>query len=163
MIFFNLILFLQKMIRTASCLARKSCRGFARRFSYRHRLIEINRQLNRFISTSIFQRFNHTAACAEKCIVENPDDRFKCWKCGVENCAARSSFQFCEKLGCGAIQPLAEKMDFFDVMNIEHDFDINEKDLKVNYHKNQVKVHPDSYGQKSEVIFYQLILIIILD
>lgn len=72
----------------------------------------------------------------------------KCWQCSFPH----KSDLFCTK--CKALQKLPEDLDYFDILGIEKNFDISKHELQKKYRKLQSLLHPDRYGQKSNVMSF---------
>ncbi|CAK9262817.1 unnamed protein product [Sphagnum jensenii] len=70
----------------------------------------------------------------------------KCWSCDSKDDA--SPFFVCT--ACGAIQPLDEGLDFFQLLSIERSFEVDEKELEKQYKRLQKFLHPDLSSLKSQ-------------
>ena len=70
-----------------------------------------------------------------------------CWKCKKEIDPKRDQY-FC---GCGLIQPPVEERNYFGVVNMEEDFNIDTKKMTQTFKWLQTQLHPDKFAQKSEV------------
>jgi hypothetical protein len=69
----------------------------------------------------------------------------KCWKCNYPH---KSDF-FCSK--CKALQKLPTDLNYFDIIGIKKDYEITTVDIQTKYRQLQSLLHPDKFGQKSEV------------
>ncbi|XP_011494334.1 PREDICTED: iron-sulfur cluster co-chaperone protein HscB, mitochondrial [Ceratosolen solmsi marchali] len=69
----------------------------------------------------------------------------KCWKCNYPH---KSNF-FCSK--CNALQKLPKDLNYFDIIGVSKDFDVPVTDIQKKYRQLQSLLHPDKFGQKSEV------------
>jgi len=69
----------------------------------------------------------------------------RCWKCKAVN---KIEAVFCEK--CHSVQILDPEIDYFSVLGIKKEFDIDLKSLKVKFLKLQQSVHPDNFSTKSD-------------
>ena len=55
---------------------------------------------------------------------------------------------FCSS--CNAFQPLVREIDFFEVMGIPIDFEINAEDLEESYRRLSLELHPDFFEAAPE-------------
>ena len=72
----------------------------------------------------------------------------KCWQCDYP----QKSELFCSK--CKAVQKLPGDLNYFDIIGVPKDFDVNLNDVQIKYRQLQNLLHPDRFGQKSDVIKY---------
>ncbi|ELT96361.1 hypothetical protein CAPTEDRAFT_162651 [Capitella teleta] len=70
----------------------------------------------------------------------------ECWKCGTDLDPVGQQY-FCD---CGVVQPPKLCRDFFCMMGMKVDFDVNVPDLKKQFTTLQRNLHPDKFTQKSE-------------
>ena len=70
----------------------------------------------------------------------------KCWQC---NHPFKSEL-FCSK--CKALQKLPKDLNYFDIIGVKKDFDIIIEDIHKKYRHLQTLLHPDKFGQKTDVI-----------
>ena len=69
----------------------------------------------------------------------------KCWNCKFPY----KSELFCSK--CKSLQEMPEELTFFDIIGVKKDFDIDKDDLQRKYRQMQNRLHPDKFGNRSEV------------
>lgn len=77
---------------------------------------------------------------------QSSDTPPKCWQCNFPH----KSDLFCSK--CKALQKLPQDLDYFDIIGIEKSFNVSKQELQKKYRQLQVLLHPDKYGQKSDVM-----------
>lgn len=70
-----------------------------------------------------------------------------CWKCGVT--VDLKKVLFCNR--CDVVQKPKHNLDYFEILGVEKQFDINSKKLTQNFRLLQMQLHPDRFSQKSEV------------
>lgn len=66
-------------------------------------------------------------------------ERVSCWQCG----AARASETFCP--ACGAIQPLPEQADYFQILGVPRRLIVDADTLQRRYYELHRRMHPDLY------------------
>jgi len=69
-----------------------------------------------------------------------------CWKCGKMLNGGKELF-FCE---CGVIQPPSREGNYFEIMDVDTDFEVDTKKLHNKYRHLQSFLHPDKFSQKSD-------------
>jgi len=70
---------------------------------------------------------------------------FNCWNCGHTS----SSYHiFCAN--CNKIQDFDDTFNYFDVLGIPHDFEVDISNLTKKFRSLQAILHPDKFSQKSE-------------
>lgn len=69
----------------------------------------------------------------------------KCWQCDFP----QKSDLFCSK--CKALQKPPKDLNYFDIIGVKQDFDISVEDIQKKYRKLQIHLHPDKFGQKTQV------------
>mmetsp|Transcript_12657 Transcript_12657/g.18646 ORF Transcript_12657/g.18646 Transcript_12657/m.18646 type:complete len:261 (-) Transcript_12657:60-842(-) len=67
-----------------------------------------------------------------------------CWSCGERH---KCKGFFC---GCGAIQPLRDATNYFEILKCPVHFDLDMKFLESNFWALQKKLHPDLFSHKSQ-------------
>lgn len=70
----------------------------------------------------------------------------KCWQCNFPY----KSELFCQK--CKTLQEPPESLDYFDILGIKKDYNVEDKDMQRKYRALQNLLHPDRFGNKTEVI-----------
>lgn len=91
---------------------------------------------------------------SNKCVIFTPSFRFlkikrkKCWKCEED---VQNSDLFCSK--CKFIQKPSDTKNYFNVFNLEQNFDVNIKKLRDSYRKMQSLLHPDKFSIKYFFLF----------
>lgn len=68
-----------------------------------------------------------------------------CWKCGLERKSATELF--CDQ--CKVLQNPLETKNFFRIFNLSEKFDIDPKELHMQYRRLQAQLHPDKFTQKT--------------
>ena len=71
--------------------------------------------------------------------------KFPCYNCKTEN---KLGALFCKN--CNSIQPATET-NYFRILNLDPNFEINLKTLEDNYLNLQTSLHPDQFKQKSDI------------
>ena len=79
--------------------------------------------------------------------------KLECWKCGKAINAELEQF-FCS---CGVMQPPIESRSYFQVFGMKENFDVDLHQLKQQFQKLQVLLHPDKSANKSPVKFLFLL------
>lgn len=69
----------------------------------------------------------------------------KCWNCKFPY----KSELFCSK--CKSLQEMPGELTYFDIIGVKKDFDIDKGDLQRKYRQMQNRLHPDKFGNSSEV------------
>lgn len=69
----------------------------------------------------------------------------KCWNCDY----VYKSELFCSK--CEALQELPQNLNYFDIMGIKRDYNVVNEEIHNKYRELQKMLHPDRFGNKSEV------------
>uniref|UniRef100_A0A182XB84 J domain-containing protein n=1 Tax=Anopheles quadriannulatus TaxID=34691 RepID=A0A182XB84_ANOQN len=69
----------------------------------------------------------------------------QCWKCSSSD--INNTF-FCAS--CGVLRESAEKEDYFELLKLKKEFNIDTLKLVQNYRHIQSMIHPDKFAQKSE-------------
>lgn len=69
-----------------------------------------------------------------------------CWKCGNLLNGDKELF-FC---GCGVIQPPSREINYFELMDIETNFEVDAKQLHNKFRRLQSFLHPDKFTLKSK-------------
>jgi molecular chaperone HscB len=77
-------------------------------------------------------------------IAEHQSVSAACWSCGAPLTAAKA---FCE--GCGKVQPPAENVDYFAVLDIPRRLNIDVPVLERAFYKLSRRLHPDVYARAS--------------
>mmetsp|Transcript_23375 Transcript_23375/g.23566 ORF Transcript_23375/g.23566 Transcript_23375/m.23566 type:complete len:229 (+) Transcript_23375:138-824(+) len=81
---------------------------------------------------------------ASSCCNENA---CKCWKCGRPlGCCTL----FCKQKDCGIIQRVETECNYFELLDMPTDIDIDLNQLESSFKDKQKKLHPDMYTTKSE-------------
>lgn len=70
----------------------------------------------------------------------------KCWQCDYPY----KSELFCQK--CETLQKPPENLDYFEILGIKKNYDIESKELHKKYTQLQNILHPDRFGKRTEVI-----------
>lgn len=81
----------------------------------------------------------------------------KCWNCDYKY----KSELFCSK--CKVLQELPQNLDYFDVMGIKRDYNVVNEEIHKKYRELQKMLHPDKFGNKSEVSIYEILHDIFLE
>jgi len=68
----------------------------------------------------------------------------KCWNCDY----MYKSELFCSK--CKALQGLPQNLNYFDIMGIKRDYNVENEEIHRKYRELQKMLHPDKFGNKSE-------------
>ncbi|XP_019753301.2 iron-sulfur cluster co-chaperone protein HscB [Dendroctonus ponderosae] len=68
-----------------------------------------------------------------------------CWKCGLERKSVAGLF--CDQ--CKVLQTPLETKNFFRIFNLDEKFDIDAKELRMQYRRLQAQLHPDKFTQKT--------------
>ncbi|KAK7079632.1 hypothetical protein SK128_027443 [Halocaridina rubra] len=69
----------------------------------------------------------------------------KCWNCGADNIINTS---FCNE--CSKIQPLDQKLNYYEVLGITKSFRVETIELTKIFRSLQARFHPDKFTQKTE-------------
>ena len=69
----------------------------------------------------------------------------KCWNCDF----SYKSKIFCSQ--CKAIQKPPEKLNYFDLIGVQEDYDVVIEEVQRKYRQLQTMLHPDKFVNKSEV------------
>lgn len=72
----------------------------------------------------------------------------KCWKCEFPY----KSELFCSQ--CKTIQKPPENLNYFDLIGVKEDYDIHVDDVQKKYRQLQNMLHPDRFGNRSQVQFF---------
>lgn len=70
----------------------------------------------------------------------------KCWQCDYPY----KSELFCQK--CKTLQKPPENLDYFEILGVKKNYDIESKELHKKYTQLQNILHPDRFGRRTEVI-----------
>lgn len=73
------------------------------------------------------------------------DSPSKCWNCDY----VYKSELFCSK--CKVLQELPQNLNYFDIMGIKRDYNVVNEEIHTKYRELQKMLHPDKFGNKSEV------------
>jgi len=73
------------------------------------------------------------------------DSPLKCWNCDYKY----KSELFCSK--CKVLQELPQNLNYFDIMGIKRDYNVVNEEVHEKYRELQKMLHPDKFGNKSEV------------
>lgn len=79
--------------------------------------------------------------------MESSDKLYSCWKCGKK---LGSCVLFCDGNGCGIIQAISPDSNYFELLDMPVDFDIDVAELEANFKRKQRLMHPDVFASKSE-------------
>lgn len=76
---------------------------------------------------------------------------YNCWSCkkNLAELETKSQFCPCEK---NVILPVNNKMNYYEIFNIDTDFKIDKTELKKKFRQKMQKLHPDLFTLKSNVI-----------
>ncbi|XP_074651123.1 iron-sulfur cluster co-chaperone protein HscB-like [Tubulanus polymorphus] len=96
---------------------------------------------------NLSKRQNHPLQCRFLCPYVTMSER-QCWKCGRHNGAAKKETFFCK---CGVIQEVPDDITYFDVMRLERSFVLDTQELISKKRHLQKELHPDRYGQKTDI------------
>lgn len=69
----------------------------------------------------------------------------KCWNCDYKY----KSVLFCSR--CKALQELPQNLNYFDIIGIKRDYNVVNEEIHKKYRELQKMLHPDKFGNKSEV------------
>lgn len=78
---------------------------------------------------------------------------YNCWSCkkNLDELEARSQFCPCHK---NVILPLNNKVNYFDIFNIDKQYRIDSTELTKTFRQKMRKLHPDLFTMKSDVIIF---------
>ncbi|XP_011298587.1 iron-sulfur cluster co-chaperone protein HscB, mitochondrial isoform X2 [Fopius arisanus] len=68
----------------------------------------------------------------------------KCWQCDFPY----KSDLFCQK--CKTLQEPPESLDYFDILGVKKNYDVQDKEMRKKYRALQNLLHPDRFGNKTE-------------
>lgn len=86
--------------------------------------------------------------CQLSRVLYSSDIPNKCWQC---NYPFKSEL-FCQK--CKTLQQPPEQMDYFEILGVKKNYNIEIKDIQQKYRKLQSLLHPDKFGNKTPVSIY---------
>ena len=78
------------------------------------------------------------------------DSPLKCWNCDY----VYKSELFCSK--CKVLQELPQNLNYFDIIGIKRDYNIVNEEIHKKYRELQKMLHPDKFGNKSEVSIHRI-------
>lgn len=76
----------------------------------------------------------------------------KCWNCDY----TYKSELFCSK--CKMLQELPQNLNYFDIMGIKREYNVANEEIHKKYRELQKMLHPDKFGNKSEVSIHKTTL-----
>lgn len=74
-------------------------------------------------------------------------DSVLCWKCG--DMINLNQDLFCNS--CEVVQKPSDDVNYFEILSVEKQFDLDAKELTKKFRLLQMQLHPDRFTQKSEV------------
>lgn len=125
-------------------------KNFLRRFS------EMNCLNITYVKPNIFYSFLRVSKLKECsrvgnvitrfCAYETPSENRICWKCGK---ILKDVLVFCDQ--CNSLQRVNSKSNYFEIIGIDFVYDLNLSEISTKYKKLQSQLHPDKFGNKTEV------------
>jgi len=77
-------------------------------------------------------------------------DSVLCWKCG--DMINLNQDLFCNS--CEVVQKPTDDANYFEILGVEKEFDVDAKELTKKFRLLQMQLHPDRFTQKSEVSIF---------
>jgi len=78
------------------------------------------------------------------------DSPLKCWNCDY----VYKSELFCSK--CKVLQELPRNLNYFDIIGVKRDYNVVNEEIHKKYRELQKMLHPDKFGNKSEVSIHRI-------
>ena len=101
-----------------------------------------------FLESCSFYCNHHTDFVAVSAKSATSDDGVHCWKCG--SVVAQTHVLFCGE--CRVVQKPAPGADYFEILGVEADFDLDVKQLTNKFRLLQMQLHPDRFSTRTEVV-----------
>ncbi|XP_046833290.1 iron-sulfur cluster co-chaperone protein HscB [Vespa crabro] len=84
------------------------------------------------------------SAISSNILQYSSDSPSKCWNCNF----AYKSELFCSQ--CKTLQEMPENLNYFDILGIKLNYNVNNEEIHEKYRQLQKMLHPDKFGNKME-------------